>query len=117
MSATKEQIDAIAARRQAIADFDASAPERSRAAAAAFKSQIISARRLIFVDFRRELRNNQIRGEKAMTNETKNVALVVGWKRDGVEIPTPDGIHAEDYFRDGQYLGPDADGVEPIFRA
>ena len=55
--------------------------------------------------------------EKAMTNETKNVALVVGWKRDGVEIPTPDGIHAEDYFRDGQYLGPDADGVEPIFRA
>ena len=29
MSATKEQIDAIAARRQAIADFDASAPERN----------------------------------------------------------------------------------------
>ena len=41
--------------------------------------------------------------------------MVVGWKRYGVEIPMPDGIHAEDYFRDGQYLGPDADGVEPIW--
>ena len=29
MSATKEQIDAIAVRRQAVADFEASAPERN----------------------------------------------------------------------------------------
>ena len=25
------------------------------------------------------------------------------------------GYHYSDYFRDGVYLGPDADGVEPLF--
>ncbi len=46
-----------------------------------------------------------------MTNKLK----LIGWQRNGEAIPTPDGIHAEDYFRDGKYLGPDEDGVEPVF--
>lgn len=34
----------------------------------------------------------------------------VGWTSgDGV------GLHVEDYFRGGKYLGPDDDGVEPIW--
>ena len=41
---------------------------------------------------------------------------VRGWQRNGQPIPTPEGIHAEDYFAaDGSYLGPDEDGVEPVF--
>ena len=39
----------------------------------------------------------------------------VGWKQAGKSIETPDGINVADYFRDGEYLGADQDGVEPIF--
>jgi hypothetical protein len=40
---------------------------------------------------------------------------IIGWQQNGQPIPTPEGIHAEDFFQDGRFLGPDADGVEPIF--
>lgn len=41
---------------------------------------------------------------------------LIGWRRNGERIDTPDGIHAEDYFdAQGLYLGPDEDGVEPVF--
>lgn len=30
-------------------------------------------------------------------------------------LPTTDGYHFADYFRDGVYLGPDDDGVCPLF--
>ena len=39
----------------------------------------------------------------------------VGWKQAGITIETPDGINVADYFRNGEYLGADQDGVEPIF--
>ena len=38
-----------------------------------------------------------------------------GWKQAGEIIETPEGINVADYFRDGEYLGADQDGVEPIF--
>ena len=40
---------------------------------------------------------------------------VIGWTKNGVEIEAPEGINVADYFRDGRYLGPDENGVEPIF--
>lgn len=40
---------------------------------------------------------------------------VIGWTKNGVPCEAPNGIHAEDFFRDGKYLGPDSDGVEPVF--
>lgn len=44
------------------------------------------------------------------------IEKVIGWKQNGQEIETPAGIHAEDFFgADGRYLGPDSDGVEPVF--
>ena len=43
------------------------------------------------------------------------VVECVGWKQAGESIETPEGINVADYFRDGEYLGADQDGVEPIF--
>ena len=40
---------------------------------------------------------------------------LLGWQQNGQRIETPAGINVEDYFRDGSYLGPDEDGIEPIF--
>jgi hypothetical protein len=39
----------------------------------------------------------------------------LGWY-DPAGIGT-DGYHIDDYFRDGEYLGADQDGVEPLFTA
>ncbi len=41
--------------------------------------------------------------------------VVSGWKQNGQAIETPEGINVADYFCDGEYLGPDQDGVEPVF--
>ena len=38
---------------------------------------------------------------------------LTGWTGDA----DTDGYHVGDYFRDGVYLGPDDDGVEPEFAA
>ena len=47
---------------------------------------------------------------------TQTQSNIRGWQRNGQSIPAPEGIHAEDYFSaDGAYLGPDEDGVGPIF--
>lgn len=51
-----------------------------------------------------------------MENGYQRNQRIVGWQKYGEPIDTPEGIHAEDYFdADGRYLGPDAEGVEPIF--
>lgn len=52
-----------------------------------------------------------------MSNETKTTTkTLIGWTRNGQLIETPEGIHAGDYFdTDENYLGPDEDGVEPVF--
>ncbi len=47
---------------------------------------------------------------------------LIGWAKHGKLLQDADlaeviGYHVEDYFRDGQYLGPDQDGIEPIFDA
>lgn len=39
---------------------------------------------------------------------------VKGWVQNGEPIEAPEGYHASDYFRDGKYLGADADGIEPV---
>ena len=47
---------------------------------------------------------------------TQTQSNIRGWQCHGQPISTPEGIHAEDYFAaDGSYLGPDEDGVEPVF--
>ena len=51
-----------------------------------------------------------------MKNTTDLEYKLIGWKQNGQPIEPPDGIHAEDYFRDGRYIGPDTDGVEPIIQ-
>ena len=41
-----------------------------------------------------------------------------GWlTEDGEFAECVDGLHYADFFRDGRYLGADADGVQPLFRA
>ena len=35
------------------------------------------------------------------------------WLQHGRRIDPPLGYQIEDYFRDGRYLGPDADGIAP----
>ncbi len=45
----------------------------------------------------------------------------VGWTCDASLDGTPDagateGYHWQDYFRDGEYLGRDKHGIEPLFR-
>jgi hypothetical protein len=52
----------------------------------------------------------------AKDSGNQKISNVIGWQKNGRPIPTPPGIHAEDYFSNGKYLGPDEDGVEPIFR-
>ena len=39
-----------------------------------------------------------------------------GWTQNGTAIEAPEGYHAPDYFRDGKFLGPDADGIEPVIQ-
>lgn len=38
-----------------------------------------------------------------------------GWRQSGESIDAPQGINVADYFRLGDYLGPDQDGIEPAF--
>jgi hypothetical protein len=52
-----------------------------------------------------------------MTNDVTTLT-VTGWTKNGVRIdnsPELDGYCYADYFRDGKYLGPDQDGIEPVF--
>ncbi len=43
-------------------------------------------------------------------------AVFQGWQQNGRGIPDPEGYNAWDYFStSGEYLGPDEDGIEPIF--
>ncbi len=40
----------------------------------------------------------------------------IGWKQHGHKIETPEGYSVEYYFdAEGKYLGPDEDGIEPMF--
>jgi|GEM_PF-6994428 len=48
-----------------------------------------------------------------MTTPTNDRKLV-GWGGASAAINT-DGYHAEDYWQDGEYLGPDIHGVYPIY--
>ena len=41
---------------------------------------------------------------------------VTGWQKNGERIENPAGINADDYFRNGRYIGADSEGVEPILR-
>lgn len=41
----------------------------------------------------------------------------VGWlNEDGQYVACMDGLHYADYFADGQFVGADPDGVQPLFR-
>ena len=41
----------------------------------------------------------------------------VGWiNEDGEFVDCMDGLHYADYFADGQFVGADTDGVQPLFR-
>jgi hypothetical protein len=43
---------------------------------------------------------------------------LIGWARHGVRLDTPpEGYQSEYYFREGEYLGADGDGIEPVFVA
>lgn len=40
-----------------------------------------------------------------------------GWiNEDGEYVECIDGLHYADYFADGQFVGADSDGVQPLFR-
>lgn len=44
------------------------------------------------------------------------VLAFIGWKVDGKFVDYLEGYNVEDYFTaEGDYLGPDCDGVEPVF--
>lgn len=60
------------------------------------------------------------------TNQTYDVPAMIaracGWQRHGVPMTADearsecDGYFVDQYFdREGRYLGPDEDGIEPIF--
>jgi hypothetical protein len=56
---------------------------------------------------------------KQEIEENINDLALIGWQKNGVRIGEDDleteGYNVEYYFRDGSYLGPDQDGVEPVF--
>jgi hypothetical protein len=54
---------------------------------------------------------------KADPTTTKKTDLkFVGWQQNGLEIDTPYGYDESCYWdADGKYLGPDADGIEPLY--